>query len=774
MKALSAGIILIIVILNNVSYSQGDSYIISGFVKDIVTGEVLVGTNLLLYTDTLKFSEPPITGTATNKFGYFAIPSLSINKYFLVVRHIGYKTKIVEINITGKHQSETLSIELQPENIELKEVVVEGKRTGQAITSTIDVSPELLAKLPTLSGEVDLFRSLELLPGVNKSSDISNGLYIRGGSPDQTLTLVDGTIVYNPAHLGNIASTFNSNAISDLKLIKGAFPAEYGGRLSSVLDIKLRSGTKEREKGIVGLGIINSYAEFEGPMGENSTYMVSGRYMYYDVLQKKFNGSSNIPRYNFYDINGKVNYILSEKSIISISGLYSNDHAYSPSKETDSDYDIQWKNVNLSLNWIQVNKKSLLLNSILSFINYKFSSKIGLSPNTINSYTYFSSSNLTDLYFRQNAELKWQQNQTLKTGFDLAYHNYYLLYSDAYDEVLEKDPFAGKDIKSTEAAIYLQNESQFTAQLSSNIGGRLYYFGTREYLKFEPRLSAAYSITPDFTFEGAFAIAHQFLHLITRNDITLPTDLWYPSTKNILPSKSTQYVLGFDTYWFDQSYLFSVEGFYKDMKNLYEFKNSPQLNPVDNSIEDQFTRGQGEAYGLEFFLNKRKGNFAGWIGYTLSWSVRQFDELNGGKKYYSKFDRRNDFSFVLTYKLTENLNGGLTWTYATGQRYTLPTSQFIFDPIAIGGEEQIQFNNMGLNSEMFPDYHKLDINFNYSFKLFNSTFETYINLYNVYNRHNVFAQYAYLKENEEGEMIPVIKRISLFPFIPSIGISIKY
>ena len=210
------------------------------------------------------------------------------------------------------------------------------------------------------------------------------------------------------------------------------------------------------------------------------------------------------------------------------------------------------------------------------------------------------------------------------------------------------------------------------------------------------------------------------------------------------------------------------------MKNLYEFKNSPQLNPVDNSIEDQFTRGQGEAYGLEFFLNKRKGNFAGWIGYTLSWSVRQFDELNGGKKYYSKFDRRNDFSFVLTYKLTENLNGGLTWTYATGQRYTLPTGQFIFDPIAIGGEEQIQFNNMGLNSEMFPDYHKLDINFNYSFKLFNSTFETYINLYNVYNRHNVFAQYAYLKENEEGEMIPVIKRISLFPFIPSIGISIKY
>ncbi|MCW8811777.1 MAG: TonB-dependent receptor [Ignavibacteriaceae bacterium] len=774
MKTLIAGLIFIFLILQGVSIAQNDNYIISGFITDATTGEALVGTNLLLYKDSLNFNEAPLTGTATNKFGYYVIPSLKAGQFYLIVRHLGYKTNISEILISGKQQNETVSVELSQENIRLEEVVVEGKRTGEGITSTIDISPELLSKLPTLSGEVDLFRSLELLPGINKASEISSGLYVRGGSPDQTLTLVDGVIVYNPAHLGNIASTFNTSAISDVKLIKGAFPAEYGGRLSSVLDIKLRSGTKEKDKGTVGVGIINSFAAFEGPLKENSTYMLSGRYMYYDIIQKNFNSQSTIPRYNFFDINAKVNYILSENNIISISGLYSKDHAYNPPQLSDTDYEIDWKNINLSLNWIQINKKSLLLNSIFSFINYEFSSKIGSNSNNISLYTYYSNPNLIDLYFRQNAEIRWHQNHTLKTGFDIALHSYDILYSDIYNEALEKIPFAGQNINSIESSLYLQSESKFTDFLSANIGGRLYYFSTQKLLRFEPRISASYEITPDFILKGAFAIADQFLHLITRNDITLPTDLWYPSTKNILPSKSTQYVFGFDSYWFDQSYVFTTEGFYKDMKNIYEFKNAPQLNPLDDSIEDQFTPGQGEAYGVELFLNKTKGRFSGWIGYTLSWSVRQFDELNGGKKYYSKYDRRNDFSFVLSYRLLDNLNLGLTWIYATGQRYTLPPSQFIFDPIGIGGNGQIQFTYAGLNTALFPDYHKLDLNFNYSFKMFNSDFEAYVNLYNVYNRHNAFAQYVVLEKNENGVEVPVVKRITLFPFIPSVGIAIKF
>jgi hypothetical protein len=224
----------------------------------------------------------------------------------------------------------------------------------------------------------------------------------------------------------------------------------------------------------------------------------------------------------------------------------------------------------------------------------------------------------------------------------------------------------------------------------------------------------------------------------------------------------------------DQDYLFSIEGFYKDLKNIYEFKNAPQLNPLDNSIEDQFISGQGEAYGVEFFLNKRKGRFSGWIGYTLSWSVRQFDDLNSGRKYYSKYDRRHDLSLVLAYKVLENFNVGLTWIYATGQRYTSPPGQFIFEPIGIGGIGEIQFHYTGINTEQFPDYHKLDLNITYNFKMFNSDCEAYINLYNIYNRHNAFAQYVVLEENENGEQVPKVKRITLFPFIPSAGVSIKF
>jgi len=217
-----------------------------------------------------------------------------------------------------------------------------------------------------------------------------------------------------------------------------------------------------------------------------------------------------------------------------------------------------------------------------------------------------------------------------------------------------------------------------------------------------------------------------------------------------------------------------VEGFYKKMQSLYEFRNSPQLNPLDDSIEDQFTQGQGEAYGVELFLNKQKGDFTGWIGYTLSWSVRQFDELNGGKVYNSRYDRRHDFSVVLAYSLLKDFNVGITWVYAAGQRYTLPPGQFIFEPVGVGGSQEVQFNFTGINTAQFPAYHKLDLNVNYSFRWFNSDFEAYINLYNVYNRHNTFAQYVVLKESADGEQIPVVKQIALFPFIPSAGISIKF
>lgn len=773
MRSVSLSITSLIILLGifQLNFSQDKSISISGFVFDATTGEALIGTNILVYKDTLNKNIDPVYGAAANNFGFYMIPKLKREKYFLLFRYIGYKVAIREVNLTTLESNLNFNVQLKPENISLDEIIVEGKKIDKNILSTVDVSPELLTKLPSLTGEVDLFLALQLLPGINKSSELSNGLYVRGGSPDQTLTIVDGGVLYNPAHIGNIASTFNSNAIRDIRLIKGAFPAEYGGRLSSVLDIKLRSGTKEKESGTIGIGVINSFFSLEGPLKESATYMIAGRWMYYDALQRSFNQQSSIPQYNFYDLNGKVNYNISEASSFSISAMFSRDNMYNPPVD-DIEYDIEWENLNVTLNWIQINSNSLFLNSSLGYVNYQFSTKIGVGNNTTSSSSYYSYPDLTDIIFKQNAELNIAMNNKVKTGFEISFHNYDLLYNEYYDLSVEQDPYAGKNINSIEAALFLQDEAEYFNDLKTNIGGRIFYFGERNQISFEPRVSLSYQMYNDFYFKAAASVANQYLHLIYRNDIALPTDLWYPATANIEPSQSTQYVLGFDKYFDQDSYQASIESYYRNMKNLYEFKNSPKINPLNDSIEDQFIKGEGEAYGVEMFFQKRKGVLQGWIGYTLSWTKRKFDELNLGKVFYPKYDRRHDFSAAATYNLTNEITFGATFTYATGMRYNSPTGQFGFGSIGVSGSPQLLLDYAGLNTTKFPAYHKLDLSFNYKIKLSKVDINIYANLYNVYNRKNVYAQYVVFPSDKSEP--PMLKRISLFPFIPAAGVSITF
>lgn len=773
MRSVSLSITSLIILLGifQLNFSQDKSISISGFVFDATTGEALIGTNILVYKDTLNKNIDPVYGAAANNFGFYMIPKLKREKYFLLFRYIGYKVAIREVDLTTLESNLNFNVQLKPENISLDEIIVEGKKIDKNILSTVDVSPELLTKLPSLTGEVDLFLALQLLPGINKSSELSNGLYVRGGSPDQTLTIVDGGVLYNPAHIGNIASTFNSNAIRDIRLIKGAFPAEYGGRLSSVLDIKLRSGTKEKETGTIGIGVINSFFSLEGPLKESATYMIAGRWMYYDALQRRFNQQSSVPQYNFYDLNGKVNYNISEASSFSISAMFSRDNMYNPPVD-DIEYDIEWENLNVTLNWIQINSNSLFLNSSLGYVNYQFSTKIGVGNNTTSSSSYYSYPDLTDIIFKQNAELNIAMNNKVKTGFEISFHNYDLLYNEYYDLSVEQDPYAGKNINSIEAALFLQDEAEYFNDLKTNIGGRIFYFGERNQISFEPRVSLSYQMYNDFYFKAAASVANQYLHLIYRNDIALPTDLWYPATANIEPSQSTQYVLGFDKYFDQDSYQASIESYYRNMKNLYEFKNSPKINPLNDSIEDQFIKGEGEAYGVEMFFQKRKGVLQGWIGYTLSWTKRKFDELNLGKVFYPKYDRRHDFSAAATYNLTNEITFGATFTYATGMRYNSPTGQFGFGSIGVSGSPQLLLDYAGLNTTKFPAYHKLDLSFNYKIKLAKVDINIFANLYNVYNRKNVYAQYVVFPSDKSEP--PMLKRISLFPFIPAAGVSITF
>jgi len=755
------------------SYPQTRQYNISGFVKDAVTGEVLINANLLLYKDSLTAKSKHFRGTTSNIYGYFVFMELQHEKYFLIVRYIGYKPKIIELP-EAKSGTLIINIDLSVGEIEKEEVVIVGRKQNTSLISNIDVSPELLSKLPSLSGETDVFKLLQLLPGVKTESELSGGLYVRGGSPDQNLTLVDGLTIYNPSHIGNIASTFNSEAIKEIRLIKGAFPAEYGGRLSSILDVKLRTGTKEKPRGVIGLGLINSFFMLEGPLKNNATYMLSGRGMYYDKLQNGFKQSSTVPRYKFSDVNFKANFPISESNIVSVSSLYSKDNLYSPSALKNLNFSMQWDNVSFGFNWLHINSLSRLLNSGFSIIDYKFKSLILNTNSKDVTDNFFASSHLRDYSLKQNFEYHINDEHTFKIGIDLTLHQYNLIYSTAYDPLLEVDPYAGDQLTSLEGALYIQQESQLTERLKLNGGVRIYYFGEREFFNAEPRLEFSYALTENTFIKSAYTITHQFLHLLVRNDVSLPTDLWYPSTKNILPTVSTQYVFGIDQYFGEKMYLLSLESYYRNMGNLYEYKNSAALNSVKTSVGTQIIKGDGEAYGVEVFFNKKDGQLTGWIGYTLAWTRRQFDDLNNGKIFLPKYDRRHDLSFVLSYLLNDNWSAGATWTISSGARFTMPPGgQYRFTEITPGSGSNIYTDNPKLNNASFPAFHKMDVNITYKSSIFNLPLEVYLNVYNIYNRQNPFAQYV-SKEDENNQSVVKLKRLVLFPTIPTIGFNVKF
>ncbi len=749
---------------------QENNLIISGFVRDNSTGEILIGSTILLYKDSVDANNINLVKlSSTNQYGFYAIPKVDVGNYFIVARNIGYKIFFQKISITKSTGRFQFDIQMISEDIELSEIVVKGEKGNEVKASTIDIHPDLIKNLPSLTGEVSLFKSLQMIPGIKAATEISSGLYIRGGSPDQTLTLVDGIVIYNPTHLGNISSTFNTNALQSIRLIKGAFPAEYGGRLSSVLDIKLRNGTKEKDKGIFGFGSINSHALLEGPLTKNSTYMISGRKMYYDAMQKTLNKNSLVPRYNFHDFNTKFSYRINENEFLTLSSIFSEDNVYSPPKVEDINYEIQWQNAAVSLNWLQVNPHSNFSNTSISYIRYQFKSLIDDIGTSTSSSDYFALSKLQDVIIKRNNEFFHNENIVSKVGIELTLHKYELTYSNLYSTVVENDPNLINEFYSSEASIYYQNEWQISSRLKTNLGGRFYYFHDMKSLRLEPRASFAFAIDDELSFKGAYSIAHQYLNLITRNDVSLPTDLWYPSTSKLAPSKSAQYVAGFEKF-IKNDYQFSVEGYYKFLNNIFEFKNIPEIGDQGN-IEDLFTTGKGEAYGIEAFANKLSGNFTGWIGYTYSWTRRQFPELNAGMIYYPKYDRRHDISIALSYNVNQNFKLGLTWVYATGQGIILPVGQYQFKGNYSGTGKEIKFNYTQRSEYKMPAYHRMDINLAYNFIWRKLNIETYFGIYNLYNRQNPFAQYVSI---DKEKRIPKLVQLSLFPLIPVFGFNVSF
>lgn len=757
--------------------SQNAGMKITGYVYDSETRKGLVGANIIITKEETNKENYFQTGAATGVDGHYTTSRLPIGKYLVTYRSIGYKEVIEKVTIAKTSGALELNINLIAESVKMDEVVIRDNKVTEEIISAVDVSPKMLSLLPSLSGEIDVFKSLQLLPGVKVASEMSSGIYVRGGSPDQNLTLVDGTMLYNPSHLGNIASTFNTYALYDVKLIKGAFPAEYGGRLSSVLDVKLREGTNEREKGIIGIGTIMSHATLEGPITDSFTYIVSSRIMYYDQLQKIFQKNSVTPRNNFFDLNTKLNYKFSKEQNVSLSFMYNKDNIYSPPVNLGFKYKTGWSNMNLSANWLKMREKSYLLFSNFSYINYKFSSSLDDLSNNQNS-DYFSSSDLQDISFKQSLEYTYTDSYKIKTGYEFIFHQYQLVNWIVYHPVLETSPDHFENHDSYELSYYLQNQWQPFALLNTNLGVRFYKISNQPKIEVEPRLSISFAFTDNILLKGAYAEAHQFLHLILRNDVRLPTDLWYPSTRNILPSFSRQSVAGLDFFFDEKVYLLSIEGYYKDFENLYEFRDMP-IYSINNPIENNFTKGIGEAYGIEFFFNKRAGRLTGWLGYTISWTKRLFEELNNAQIYPPRYDRLHDISFVMTYEILDDLTMGFTWTYSTGSGLTMPTGKYYYTNTELDGVENQNVNYSKRNEYSLPDFHKLDINIKYSTQMFSLDTDFFINIYNAYNQKNAFAQYiAYDFDPDKNQFdyssTPKLNQITLMPFFPTFGLAVKF
>ncbi|TAE25796.1 MAG: TonB-dependent receptor [Candidatus Kapaibacterium sp.] len=771
--------------------------VISGTVNEAASGEAVIGVNVMLYKEGLsKISGlKPLAGARTNKFGFFAIPNVEAGEYDVVCRGIGYKDFVKQVTVRSQEGSVRVNIALKNQAAKSGEVVVQGRRSSEESSSpsrisSIEMSPEMMKKLPALGGEADVFRALILMPGVKASSEVSSGLYVRGGSPDQNLVLLDGVPIYNPSHLGGLLSVFNNDALRDTKLLKGAFPAEYGGRLSSVIDLTMKEGTKEKFAGDGGVSVINSRLTLEGPIGENATFMLSGRRLYLDLIFAAVKGllppniASNVPSYYFYDLNAKLNYKLGENDRLYLSGYWGYD-LLQPSSFGDIRVGVSWGNAIGNLRWSHIVSPTLFTNFSVALTNYDFITDIGSKDPRGNDVNFLSASLLRDWIVKAHAEWFEIPDHDVKFGVESTFHRFRgAVESDGRFSAgnFTLDATGGSTNESAEIAGFVQDEWSITPSLTVNAGLRGVWWQQGNYAFLEPRLAATFAASEDVTVKAAVAQSNQFVHLIIRNDIGVPSDVWFPSTERVKPASGTQYVLGVEGQFAEKEWTASVEGYYKSTRNVYEFKDEATfslLAPVD----DQFTAGTGEAYGVEFFLRRNFGQLTGWLGYTLSWAWRTFPDLNFGKPFAPRFDRRHDISVVLSYKLDERWELGATWVYQTGQAYTMPAAQFDFVVLTNGksplGTPAPRFLSTERNAFRLPAFHKLDLTASYNFEWLGLPFTAAFSVYNAYNRANPFfwqIQYESIPANTPPPpvRVPFVNQVALFPILPSFGIGVKF
>jgi hypothetical protein len=745
------------------------SYVVSGSVRDKQTGESLIKA-------VVRIQELPNAGIISNEYGFYSL-SLPKGNYSVVVSQVGYETLVQKIKLDS---SITINFSLQTKNV-LKEVVVESSRKNDNLTKaqmgTETINMSAISKVPVIFGEKDLLKTIQLLPGVKSAGEGNSGFFVRGGGADQNLILLDEAPVYNATHLLGFFSTFNSDAIKDATIIKGNSPSQYGGRLSSVLDVKMKEGNNQDYTVNGGIGLISSKVSIEGPLQKNkSSFILSGRRTYADVFLKATEKFKDNILY-FYDLNAKANYQINAKNKIYVSGYFGRDEL-----GLGQDFGIDWGNKTGTIRWNKIISNKLFLNTSFIYSDYNYNVKLK------NGETNFNiNSEIKDVNLKQDYTLYTNTQNTLRFGFNTILHN------------IKPSTFSGTVINSVskegrnglENAVYLTNNYKATNQLTIDYGMRLsmytlmggdvyniYQNGVvsssiklapssfgKTYANLEPRITTNFRIDDEKSIKAGYARNVQHLHLLSNSVASSPSDQWIGNSYNIKPEIADQISVGYVTKVFKNNFEFTTEAYYKNLQNQIDYKDGAEINTVSD-VESVLLYGIGRAYGLELLLKKKEGRLTGWIGYTLSKTERKIEGINGNNWYNARQDRTHDISVVGIYDLNDRWSISGVFVYNTGDAVTYPTGKYNL-------QGQTLYQYAARNANRMPAYHRLDFSATYEKNKTKRMHGSWnFSLYNVYGRENAYR--ISFKDDPNDPTRTQIIRTALFKWVPSVTYQFKF
>lgn len=793
--------------------SAQQRHTVSGYVRESGSQEQLIGVNVYLPNTT--------TGSISNTYGFYSITLPEADSVTLAFSFVGYGT---EIRTVALRKNTTLNVLLNPIGRELNEVVVSAKRESDKVSqsvqmSQIDIPIQQIKKIPAFLGEKDVLRVLQLMPGVQKGSEGQTGIYVRGGGPDQNLVILDGAPVYNVSHLFGFFSVFNGDALKSVELTKGGFPARFGGRLSSVIELNMKDGNKEKLHGEGGGGLIASRLTLEGPLKRKGTpvakssFLISGRRTYLDLLARPLiaaQSDGGTGGYYFYDLNAKFNYDFSQKDKLYVSGYFGKDRFFFRDRGdfSTSEGGLNWGNATGTVRWNHLFSEKLFANASLIFSDYKFqiyAKDETTRNNTPNIFELRYTSGVRDWGLKYDVDFFPNPQHALRFGLASTLHRFTPSAVVVKDSDINQFKSEIDAIENVESGVYVEDTWKPNTWLKINAGFRLSHFQAenKNYFRPEPRIATAVMLRPDLSFKASYARMNQYIHLLSNTGVGLPTDLWVPSTAKIAPQQSSQVAAGFAKDFEKQGLALTVEGYYKTMNNIVNYKEGASFLLIDGPEgadkirwDDNITSGRGWSYGAEVLLQKKTGRLSGWIGYTLSWTQWQFDELNFGKKFFPRYDRRHDLSVVGIYEISKRITLSGTWVYGTGNALTLPQSNytaFTHSPIPRFNYNQNQpsitnspfsfgrgVSDYGpKNSFRAEPYHRFDLSLQFHKQKRHHERTWELSVYNLYNRRNPFfynlvTEPVYDANGAVTGSENKLKRISIFPIVPTLSYNFKF